>query len=59
MLEKHFKRLYNKLFSMEETKYLPPKFSYACKDMAHYYGVFEKKMPMSNFSTTSSEKSIV
>ena len=44
---------------MEETKYLPPKYSYAWKDLAKFYDIFEKQVPMSAFSMTSSDKSIV
>ena len=29
-----FTKLYNRLFVMEEYKYLPPKFSYSMKDLA-------------------------
>ena len=39
---KHFSLLYQKLFNMEKYKYLPPKFSYSCKDLAEFYNVFEK-----------------
>lgn len=37
-----FSKLYNRLFVMEEFKYLPPKYSYAMKDLASDFGVFEK-----------------
>ena len=47
---KHFRKLYNKLFIMEGSKYLPPKFSYALKDLAKHYDIFEQKFSMSNFS---------
>lgn len=29
------------MFSMEQFKYLPPKYSYALKDLAEYLGIFE------------------
>lgn len=29
------------MFSMEEQKYLPPKFSYALRDLTEYLGIFE------------------
>ncbi len=53
---KYFARFYQKLFTMDESKYLPPKFSYALKDLASYYGVFEKytKRPQSTSSASSS-----
>ena len=35
-------KLYNRLFTQEEFKYLPPKFSYALKDLASDLGVFER-----------------
>lgn len=37
-----FSKLYNRLFVMEEYKYLPPKYSYAMKDLALDFGVFER-----------------
>ncbi len=37
-----FTKLYNRLFVMEEFKYLPPKYSYAMKDLAVDYGIFER-----------------
>lgn len=35
-----FKKLYNKLSINDNSKYLPPRFSYAMKDLAEYYGIF-------------------
>ena len=37
-----FSKLYNRIFVMEEYKYLPPKYSYSLKDLATDYGVFER-----------------
>ena len=37
-----FIKLYNRLFTQEEFKYLPPKFSYALKDLASDLGIFER-----------------
>jgi len=34
-------KLYARLFTMEKVKYLPPKFSYAMKDLAEFLGIFE------------------
>ena len=34
-------KLYAKIYSMEELKYLPPKFSYAMKDLTSFLGIFE------------------
>ena len=34
-------KLYARLFTMEKIKYLPPKYSYAMKDLAEYLGIFE------------------
>ena len=45
------------MYSMEDHKYLPPKFSYAMKDMAKHYDVFEKMTKLSNLSKTSSNMS--
>lgn len=39
---KIFMKLYNKMFTMEEYKYLPPKYSFALKDLAIDFGVFER-----------------
>jgi len=36
-------KLYARMFSMETVKYLPPKFSYALRDLAEILGVFEVK----------------
>lgn len=35
-----FKKLYGRLSKNDNYKYLPPKFSYAMKDLAEYYGIF-------------------
>jgi hypothetical protein len=35
-----FKKLYQKLAYSDNSKYLPPRFSYAVKDLAEYYGIF-------------------
>jgi len=34
-------KLYSRLFTMEQVKYLPPKYSYALKDLAEFLGIFE------------------
>lgn len=34
-------KLYARLFSCEEHKYLPPKYSFALKDLAVFLGIFE------------------
>lgn len=34
-------KLYARLFTMEKVKYLPPKYSYAMKDLAEFLGIFE------------------
>ncbi len=34
-------RLYAKMFTMEGIKYLPPKFSFALKDLSEYLGIYE------------------
>lgn len=39
---KIFMKLYNRMFTMEEYKYLPPKYSFALKDLAIDFGVFER-----------------
>lgn len=42
---------------MEEYKYLPPKFSYALKELARFFEVFEQTGPLSSMSKNSSEHS--
>jgi hypothetical protein len=37
-----FSKLYNRMFTMEDYKYLPPKYSYSMKDLATDFGVFER-----------------
>jgi hypothetical protein len=37
-----FTKLYNRLFTMEDQKYLPPKYSYALKELASDYGIYER-----------------
>jgi len=44
---------------MEETKFLPPKFSFACMDLAQEYNVIEQSTAISTLSKTSSNVSIV
>ena len=34
-------KLYARLFTMEQTKYLPPKFSFSLKDLTEYLGIYE------------------
>ena len=34
-------KLYARMFTMEGVKYLPPKFSYALRDLAEFLGIFE------------------
>ena len=34
-------KLYARMFSMEANKYLPPKYSFALKDLADFLGIFE------------------
>jgi hypothetical protein len=34
-------KLYARLFTMEQFKYLPPKYSYSLKDLAEFLGIFE------------------
>lgn len=54
------------MFSMEKVKYLPPKYSYALKDLAEYLGIFEisedqikKRGGVGEFSDTSSNISYI
>ena len=37
ILPKLFIKNYRKMFTMEKVKYLPPKFSYAVKDLANHF----------------------
>merc|ERR1711934_263194 len=55
-------KLYARLYSSEEHKHMPPKFSYALKDLAVFLGIFEVseddlKNQRMNQSETSSNKS--
>ena len=52
------------MFSMEQLKYLPPKFSYALKDIAEFMGIFEVtedqiKQKRGDVSETSSNLSYI
>jgi hypothetical protein len=53
-----FMKLYNRLFTQEEFKYLPPKFSYALKDLATDLGVFERADVSSIVSGVSTNMSM-
>lgn len=53
-----FMKLYNRLFTQEEFKYLPPKFSYALKDLATDLGVFERTDVSSIVSGVSTNMSM-
>ncbi len=59
-------KLYARLFTMEKVKYLPPKYSYAMKDLAEFLGIFEitedqikQKRSDGGLSDTSSNLSYV
>jgi hypothetical protein len=47
----------NKMYIMEKNKQLPPKFSFALKDMAKHFDIFGKTDGFSNLSNTSSNMS--
>ena len=53
---RYFCKFYRNLFKAEEQKHLPPKFSYAVRDLATFYGVFEKseKAAMTSISSNVS-----
>ena len=51
-------KLYHRLFTQEEFKYLPPKFSYALKDLASDLGVFERADVSSIISGVSTNMSM-
>jgi hypothetical protein len=53
-----FIKLYNRLFTQEEFKYLPPKFSYALKDLASDLGIFERADVSSVISSGSTSLSM-
>jgi len=42
IFKKYFTKFYFKLFELEDHKHLPPKFSYALKDLANFFDIFEK-----------------
>ena len=55
-------KLYARMYSLEQHKYLPPKFSFALKDLADFLGIFEVseedlKAQRANISETSSNLS--
>jgi len=41
--QRHFAKLYSRMYSLEKTKYLPPKYSYGLKELCQYLGIFEKE----------------
>jgi len=51
-------KLYNRLFTQEDYKYLPPKFSYALKDLATDLGIFERADVSSIISGVSTNMSM-
>jgi hypothetical protein len=53
-----FIKLYNRLFTQEDVKYLPPKFSYALKDLASDLGIFERADVSSMISSGSTNLSM-
>ncbi len=58
LLERYFTKFYQRLFSLEDDKHLPSKYSCALKELAMHYGIFEKlpdkRCGCNNSSTTSS-----
>ena len=55
-------KLYARIYSMEDHKYMPPKYSFALKDLAVFLGIFEVseedlKAQRKNMSETSSNLS--
>jgi hypothetical protein len=53
-----FIKLYNRLFTQEEVKYMPPKFSYALKELASDLGIFERADVSSVISSGSTTLSM-
>ena len=53
-------KLYARLYSMEEHKHLPPRFSFAMKDLTEFLGIFEvseedlRRQKANNSETSSS-----
>ncbi len=55
LFEKYFRKLYQRLAAFESNKHLPPKYSYAVKDLATHFGVFaDPGLPMSGSSSNAS-----
>ena len=52
-------KIYLKLFKMEESKFLPPKYSFACKDLARFYNIYELSTSKSSLSKASSDITLV
>ena len=54
----HFMKQFKRMYVMEDQKYLPPKYSYALKDLAKYYDCYSQLAgPLSSLSKMSSEQS--
>ena len=52
--EKCFTKCYRKLQSLDTIKHLQPHFSYGLKDLAEYYGIFNKVPPYTRSTTITS-----
>lgn len=52
-MTKYFSRFYAKLRSLEEGKHLPPRFSFAVKDLAKHLGVLDKPVVAARSSVSS------
>ncbi len=48
----HFAKLYTRLLSYEGQKHMPPRFSFATRDLAEHYCVFEKLDEGSSLSSS-------
>jgi hypothetical protein len=53
-----FRKLFFKLRKLEDSKFLPPKFSYACNELASFYNLSEMSTTKSTLSKTSSNFSL-
>ena len=58
LFKKYFCKLYQKLFVMDDSKHLPPRYSYAVKDLAIHFGVFERAPEKSVHSLSSTTSNI-
>ncbi len=53
LFKKYFCKLYARLYALDTNKCLPPRYSYAVKDLATFYGIFEQPSEAAEHSLSS------